>query len=66
MQEEWSCYRGGQFSGRRMVMLQRWPVSWSENSHVTKVVSLKEGAWSCYRGGQFNAGRKVMLQRWLV
>ena len=21
---EWSCYRGGQFKGGRMVMLQRW------------------------------------------
>ena len=25
MQGEWSCYGGGQFNGRRMVMLQRWP-----------------------------------------
>ena len=24
--EEWSCYRGGQFNGGRMVMLQRWSV----------------------------------------
>ena len=23
---EWSCYRSGQFKGRSMVMLQRWPV----------------------------------------
>ena len=23
---EWSCYRGGQFKGGRIVMLQRWPV----------------------------------------
>ena len=29
---------GGQFNGRRMIMLQRWIVSWSEE-------------WSCYRGG---------------
>ena len=21
---EWSCYRGGQFNGGRMVMFQRW------------------------------------------
>ena len=34
---EWSCYRGGQFKGGRMVM-------------VTEVVSLM-GEWSCYRGG---------------
>ena len=26
MEGEWSCYRGGQFNGRRMVMLRRWPV----------------------------------------
>ena len=24
MEGEWSCYRGGHFTGRRMVMLQRW------------------------------------------
>ena len=48
MQEAWSCYRGEQFNGGRMVMLQRWPV--------------KEGAWSCYRSDQFNGGRIVMLQ----
>ena len=47
MEGEWSCYRGGQFNGGRMVMLE--------------VVSLMEGECSCYRGGQFNAGRMVML-----
>ena len=26
MEGEWSCYRGGQFNGGRIVMLQRWPV----------------------------------------
>ena len=26
MEVAWSCYRGGQFNGRRMVMLQRWTV----------------------------------------
>ena len=36
MEGEWSCYRGEQFNGGRVVMLQRWPV--------------KEEAWSCYRG----------------
>ena len=25
MEGEWSCYRGGQFNGGRMIMLQRWP-----------------------------------------
>ena len=27
MEEEWSCYRGGQFHGGRMVMLQKSPVN---------------------------------------
>ena len=31
MEGEWSCYRGGQFNGGKMVMLQRW--------------SLMEGEW---------------------
>ena len=39
---EWSCYRGGQFNGERMVMLWRWSVSWKENDYVN-LVSLKEG-----------------------
>ena len=26
MDGEWSCYGGGQFNGRSMVMLQRWSV----------------------------------------
>ena len=30
---EWSCYRGGQFNGGRMV--------------VTKDICLMEGEWSC-------------------
>ena len=33
MEEEWSCYRGGKFSGGRMV--------------VTKDICLMEGKWSC-------------------
>ena len=49
MEGQWSCYRGGQFNGGRMVMLERW-------------TSLMEGEWSCYRGCQFNGGS--MLQRW--
>ena len=49
---EWSYYVGGQFNGGRMIMLQRWIVSWRENGHVTKVVT--------------NGGRMVMLQMWPV
>ena len=26
MEGEYSCYRGGQFKGRRMVILRRWQV----------------------------------------
>ena len=26
MEGEWSCYRGGHFKGRSMVMLRRWSV----------------------------------------
>ena len=65
MEREWS-YRGGQFNGGRMVMLQKLPVSWRENGHVTEVVSLMEGEWSCYGGCHFNRGRIVMLERWSV
>ena len=32
-----------------MVMLQRWPVSWSDNNHVREVVSFMEGKWSLWR-----------------
>ena len=87
MEAKWSCYRGGQFreenghitfvvsGGGRMIMLQKWIVSWRENGHVTKIVtnggrmvmlqkwSPMEGQWSCYRGGQFNGERMVMLWR---
>ena len=34
---------GSQFNGGRMVMLQKLPVSWRENGHVTEVVTLIEG-----------------------
>ena len=51
MEGKWSGYRGGQFIGRRMVMLQRWSIKWRENGHVTEVASLMEGEWSCYSGG---------------
>ena len=43
MEGEWSCYRGGQFNGGRMVMLQKWSVQERENGHVTEVASLMEG-----------------------
>ena len=26
MEGDWSCYRGGQFNGGRIIMLQRWPL----------------------------------------
>ena len=32
-----------------MVMLQRWPVLWRENGHVTEVASLMEGELSLQR-----------------
>ena len=50
------CYIGGLFNGGEM-MLERWPVSWRENGHVTEFnlgrmvvtiqISLMEGEWSC-------------------
>ena len=70
---EWSYYVGGQYNVGRMIMLQRWIVSWRENGHVTKIVtnggrmvmlqkwSPMEGQWSCYRGGQFNGERMVIF-----
>ena len=75
MEGEWSCYRGGQFNGGRMVMLQRVTLlgrmvnrRWFHGGRivVTEVASLMEGEWSCYGGGQFNGGRMVMLRRWPV
>ena len=52
MQGQWSCYRGCQFNGRRMVMLQKWSLQWRENGHSMEVASLKEGECSCYGGGK--------------
>ena len=49
MKGEWSYYRGGQLKEGRMVMLQRWPLQWRENGHVTEVL--------------FNGGSMIMLQR---
>ena len=45
MEEEWSFYRGGQFNGGRMVMLQVVSL-WMENGHITEVGSFKEREWS--------------------
>ena len=39
MEREWSCYRGGQFNGGRMI--------------VREVISFMEGEWSFYRGAQW-------------
>ena len=36
MERKWSCYGGGEFKCGRMVMLQRWSVSWREHGHVTE------------------------------
>ena len=36
---EWLCYRGDHFNGGKMGRLQRWPVYWKGNGHVTEVVS---------------------------
>ena len=63
MEGEWSCYRGGQFIGRRMVMLQKCSHFNGGRMDVTEVVTLMEGQWSCYGGGQFKGGRMVLLQR---
>ena len=43
MEGEWSCYRGGQFNGKRMVM--EVASLMEENGHVTEVASLMEGEW---------------------
>ena len=61
---EWSCYGGGQFKGRRIVMLQRWSVKWRH--HFTEVIILIEGEGLCYGGGLFNGGSMFMLHRWSV
>ena len=42
---EWLCYRGDHFNGGKMVKLQRLPVYWKENGHVTEVVSLTDWKW---------------------
>ena len=48
MEGEWSCYRGGQFNGVRMV--------------VTKETCLMEEECSCYRGGQFHGGQVISFK----
>ena len=73
MEGEWSCYRGGQFKGGRMVLLQfnggrKVMFNGGRMVMLREVASLMEGEWSCYRGlkeresscyrgGQFNGGR---------
>ena len=74
---EWSCYRGGQFKGGRMVMLRRCKFNGGsghgtevarlrENGHVTEMVTLMKREGPYYRGGQFKEGRMVMLWRWCL
>ena len=46
MEGAWSCYRGGNFNGGIMVMLQKRSLYWWGNGH-TEV----EREWSCYRCG---------------
>ena len=41
---EWSCYRGGQFNGGRIVVMAEASLK-TENG--LEVVSLIEGEWSC-------------------
>ena len=53
-QGEWLSYRGGQFNGGSVVILQRWPFHWRENGHFTEVLILMEGERSCYGGGREN------------
>ena len=65
MEGEWSCYRGGQFKGGRIVMSTE-VATIMEGEWSLKKWCLMEGAWSCYRGGQYNGGRIVMLWRWPV
>ena len=54
-----SYYRGGQFKGERMVMLQRW-----ENDNTAVVFN--GGRMVMLRNCNFNGGRMVMSQRWPV
>ena len=46
MEEEWSCYRGGQFHGGRMVMLRGGQFN-GGRIVITKDTCLMEGEWSC-------------------
>ena len=54
MEGERSFYRGGNFNGGIMVMLQKRSLYWRGNGY-TEV----EGEWSCYRGG-VNGGSMVI------
>ena len=44
MKREWSCYRGGQFNGGRMVILQKRSLYWRENGD-TEVHFMDPGEW---------------------
>ena len=58
---KWSCYRGGQFKGDRMVMLQRWFME----GVVTEVARLREYG-HVTEVDHFKEGIMVILQRWPV
>ena len=49
MEGEWSCYRGGQFNGWRIV--------------ITEVASVMEGEWSCYGDVQYKEGEWLLQRR---
>ena len=68
MEGDWSCYRGGQFNGARMVMSTGGgQFNGGRHGHVTEEVYIMEGdmvmlrrwpvymegEWSCYKCGQF-------------
>ena len=59
MEGELSCYGGGHFNGGRMVMLQKWSLYWTENGHVTDVVSLMKG-----ENGHFTEVLTLMEREW--
>ena len=42
VRESGHVYRGDKFNGGRMVMLQKWSVSWRENGHVTASLMERE------------------------
>ena len=62
MEGAWSCYRGGQYNGGRILITEVASLKMRENGHVTEVVGLVDGEWSCYRGDQFKEGRMVVIE----